>query len=67
MKARLQLRDQIFEVRAGMTVRSALLKLDIPPGSVLATRNQELITDDELLKEDDHVRLLPVISGGSSR
>jgi sulfur carrier protein len=67
MKAILQLRDEVFEVRAGMTVRAALLKLDIPPESVLATRNQELITDDELLKAGDHVRLLPVISGGISR
>jgi sulfur carrier protein ThiS len=67
MSAKIQLRDEIFEVREGMTVRAALLKLDIAPESVLATRNKELITDDEFLKEGDHILLLPVISGGSSR
>lgn len=65
MTARISYRDQIFEVRAGMTVRAALLKLDLSPDAVLVTREQELITDDELIREDDHIRLIPVISGGA--
>jgi sulfur carrier protein len=65
MKARILYRDQVFEVRAGMTVRAALLKLELSPDTVLATRDQELITDDEIIKEDDRIRLIPVISGGS--
>ena len=65
MTARIVYRDQVFEVRAGMTVRAALLKLDLSPDAVLATRDQELITDDEIIEQDDHIRLIPVISGGS--
>lgn len=64
MPAKIQYRDQIFDVRSGMTVRAALQKLEISPESVLATRKSELITDDEILREDDLVRLIPVISGG---
>ena len=48
-----------------MTVRAALLKFDLSPDAVLATRDQELITDDEIIEQDDHIRLIPVISGGS--
>ena len=65
MTARIVYRDQVFEIRAGMTVRAALLKLDLSPDAVLATRDQELITDDEIIEQDDHIRLIPVISGGS--
>jgi sulfur carrier protein len=64
MPAQLTLRDQEFEVPAGMTIRHALLKLEIQPEAVLATRDGELITDDEILKEGDQIRLVAVISGG---
>lgn len=64
MAVKLTLRDQEYEVPAGMTVRDALLKVGIPPESVLATREGELITDDEILREGDHIKLVAVISGG---
>jgi sulfur carrier protein ThiS len=63
--ARLVLRDQEFEVKHGMTVRHALIQNDIPPESVLATRGDELLTDDELLRDGDTINLIAVISGGS--
>ena len=47
-----------------MTLRHALEKLGIPVESVLATRQGELITDDEVLKEDEVIKLVAVISGG---
>ena len=64
MTARLILRKQEYEVQEGMTVRSALLKLGIEPESVIPTRDGELITDDEIIKKDDLIRLVAVISGG---
>jgi sulfur carrier protein ThiS len=57
-------RNQEFEVNAGMTVRDALLKIDIQPDTVLITRGGELITDDEILREGDEIKLIAVISGG---
>ncbi len=67
MSAQLKLRDKIYEVPSGMTVRDALLRLGIEPESVLPTRQGELITDDERLLEGEVVRLVAVISGGASR
>ncbi len=64
MSVKLSLRDETFEVRAGMTLRDALLKAEIPPEAVLSVRFGELITDDEILREDDEIRLIAVISGG---
>jgi sulfur carrier protein ThiS len=64
MAATLKLRDKVYEVPAGMTVRDALLRLGIEPDSVLPTRNGELITDDLQLKEGETIRLVAVISGG---
>ena len=58
------LRNQTFEIKHGMTIRVALQKLNIEPDSVLATRNNELLTDDEILQENDVIKLVPVISGG---
>jgi sulfur carrier protein len=63
--SQLKLRDKTYEVPSGMTVRDALLRLEIEPESVLPTRNGELITDDELLREGETVRLVAVISGGA--
>lgn len=64
MVAEFILRNKKYEVKSGMTIRSALEKIGIEPESVLATRNGELITDDEILEEDDRIRLVAVISGG---
>jgi sulfur carrier protein len=58
------LRKKVYEVKAGMTIRDAILKLDIMPESVLPVKNGELLTDDEILKDGDEIRLVAVISGG---
>jgi len=64
MTAKVILRNREFEIKHGMTVRKALQKLNIEPDSVLATRDGELITDDEIVKEYDVIKLISVISGG---
>lgn len=64
MTATLKLRESEFEVKPGITVRDAMLKHDIQPESVIPTRKGELITDDEIVREGDTIRLVTVISGG---
>jgi sulfur carrier protein len=64
MPAKLILRKKEYEVRSGMTIRSALLKLDISPEAVLPTRNGELISEEEIIKDGDVIKLVAVISGG---
>ena len=65
MTAKLILRDKEYEVKPGMTLLDALKKSNIVPEAVIATRNGELITDDEVLRSGDVVKLIAVISGGS--
>ena len=61
---KLILRDKEYEVRPGMDLLAALEKCGILSESVIATRDGELILDDEILKEGDVIRLVAVISGG---
>ncbi len=65
MPISIELRDAVYKVRAGMTARDALRKIDVLPETVLITRNGELITDDEILNDGEQIRLIAVISGGS--
>ena len=61
---RIILRKQEFEVRPGMTLMDTLKKCNILPESVIATREGEMITEDEILKDGETVKLVAVISGG---
>ena len=58
------LRNQKYEVKAGSTILSSLQKLEILPESIICVRDGELVTEDIILKEDDIIKLVSVISGG---
>lgn len=64
MTVKLILRDKEYEVRPGMALVDALKKNNIIPESVIAVREGEVITDDEILKNGDVIKLVMVISGG---
>ena len=64
MTAKLILRNKVYEVKAGMALVDALKKNDIVPESVIATRDGDLLTDDEILRPGDEIKLIAVISGG---
>lgn len=64
MTVKLILRDREFEVKHGMMLLDALRKMGVLPESVIATRDGEMIVDDEILKDGDVVKLIAVISGG---
>lgn len=64
MTVKLILRDKTFDVRPGMTLLTSLEKIGVLPGSVIATREGEMILEDEILKDGDVVKLIAVISGG---
>jgi len=65
MTTKLILRGKEYEVKSGTTVRHALEKIGVNSEAVLATRNGELLTDDEIVNEGDIIKLVAVISGGS--
>ena len=45
-------------------VADLLKKININPVTVLVARNNELILEDEKLKNNDGIKILSVISGG---
>ena len=65
MPVKLVLRDKEYEVKPGMTLLDSLKKINVLSESVIATREGEMILDDEILRDGDLVKLIAVISGGS--
>ncbi len=64
MPVKIFLRDCEYEVNPGYTLNSCLEKIGINPVTILATRQDELITEDEILREGEVIKLIAVISGG---
>ena len=49
----------------GFKVNDVLEKLNIDPGIVIvANEDNELVTNDYILEEDEEIKIIPVISGG---
>jgi sulfur carrier protein ThiS len=57
-------RDKEWELRAGMTVRHAILKVGLDPQAVLPVRDGKLINEATITRQGDVIRLVAVISGG---
>lgn len=45
-------------------VKDLLKDLELLPESVLVVRGDDLVTEDDTLRDDDRVEIRPVISGG---
>ena len=53
-------KEQYFKGRA----ETLLTELNINPEEVIIVRNGEIVTLDEELEDEDHVKILSVVSGG---
>jgi sulfur carrier protein len=58
--------DRRVEIKGPKRVRELLRDLNLIPEAHLVIRGDDLVTEDEWLKDDDAVEVRPVISGGSS-
>ena len=54
------------QVAGNRRVKEILRELDILPETVLVIRGDDLVTADQMLREDDVIELRPVMSGGSA-
>ncbi|MFQ5881367.1 MAG: MoaD/ThiS family protein [Candidatus Methylomirabilales bacterium] len=54
------------EVSGNRRVRDLLQELRINPETVLVLRGEELLTSDEVIKDDEMIEVVPAISGGSA-
>ena len=55
------------EVPGGRRVKEILKSLDIVPETVLVIRGDDLVTADQVVRDDETIELRPVMSGGSAR
>ena len=52
------------EVKGPRRVKDLLKELSLLPETVLVVRGDDLVTEDDMLRDDDHIEIRPVISGG---
>ena len=64
MAVKLILRKKEYEVGAGKTLLHALREIDVKPEAVIAVRDGDMITEDEILRDGETIKLIAVISGG---
>ncbi len=64
VKVILRNKEIILDETKDLTVSKILKKLDLIPETYLCVRNGELLTEQELIRDGDIIRLVPVISGG---
>jgi len=63
--AKVMYRDKEWTVQGGRPVREILEELQLNPESVLAVRDGKLINEETIVEEDDVIKLVAVISGGT--
>lgn len=64
MLVKIKFRKKIFEIEAEIQLAKALKRLGLNPLSVLAIRKGVLITEDEILRDQDEIELVEIVSGG---
>lgn len=63
MKVFIEREDKVKVLKA-KTVKELLKKLGINPITVLVSKNNELVAEDERLDDKDEVKIISVVSGG---
>jgi len=68
MSVKLLLRKQEFTIDdvINLTVANALKQLDLIPEAYLVIRSGEMLTEHELIREGDVLKIIPVVSGGNN-
>ncbi len=64
MKVILRNQGKEVELSGRRRVKELLAEMGFLPDTVLVIRGRELLTIDEVVREDDVIELRPVISGG---
>lgn len=64
MKVQLSHPERQVEVKGPKRVRELLRELSLLPEAHLVIRGDDLVTEDEMLKDEDVVEVRPIISGG---
>ncbi|HET8580361.1 MAG TPA: MoaD/ThiS family protein [Nitrospiraceae bacterium] len=65
MKVQLSHPERQIEIKGPKRVRELLRDMNLIAEAHLVIRGDDLVTEDEVLKDTDEVEVRPVISGGS--
>ena len=65
MKVQLRHPERQVDVQGPKRVRELLRDLNLLTEAYLVIRGDELVTEDEMLKDTDEIEVRPVISGGN--
>ena len=57
-------KEKTIELDSNLSVKYLLAKMEINPVTVIVSKNDAIITEDEKLNDKDSIRLISVISGG---
>lgn len=64
MKIYIEKENKNIEIKFNGNINLILKKLKINPETVIITKNNELISENEKLKDKDSIKILSVVSGG---
>lgn len=56
--------EKTIEIANNSSVKDLLAKMEINPVTVIVSRDNNILTEDEKLEDKDNIRLISVISGG---
>lgn len=57
-------KEKTIELDINSSVKDLLAKMNINPVTVIASRDDNIIMEDEKINDKDKIRLISVISGG---
>ena len=57
-------KEKIIELDVNSSVKDLLAKMDVNPVTVIVSRDDNIITEDEKVNDSDKIKLISVISGG---
>ena len=57
-------KEKTIELDINSSVKDLLAKMDVNPVTVIVSRDDNIITEDEKVNDSDKIKLISVISGG---
>ena len=57
-------KEKTIELGNNATIKDLLKKMEINPVTVIVSKNNDVVLEDEKLKEKDDIKIISVISGG---
>lgn len=57
-------REKTIELNENATIKGLLKKMGINPVTVIVSKNNDVVLEDEKLKDKDEIKIISVISGG---